>query len=92
MYCPSRWTGIHTSCKAALSTWPGLIYLKNNLIINGHGGELVDDTAAVEEEDSDIWIDSTLSREEVLNSDNTVWEISMQWNQRYILYLKKKEV
>ena len=71
MYCSSRWTGIHTSCKAALSAWPGLVSLKNDLIVNGYGGKLVEDMDDVEEEDSDCSIDSDVSWEEVLNSDNT---------------------
>ena len=37
MYCKSRWTGIHTSCSAAISSWPALVSLKNNLIVLGYG-------------------------------------------------------
>ena len=36
-YCPSRWTGIYTSCTAAIGAWPGLITLKNDLIFHGYG-------------------------------------------------------
>ena len=71
MYCSSRWTGIHTSCKAALSAWTSLVSLKNDLIVNGYGGKSVEDMDDVEEEDSDCSIDSDVSWEEVLNSGNT---------------------
>ena len=37
MYCKSRWTGIHTSCSAAISSWHALVSLKNNLIVSGYG-------------------------------------------------------
>lgn len=45
--------------------------MKNDLIVNGYGGKLVEDMDDVEEEDSDCSIDSDVSWEEVLNSDNT---------------------
>ena len=61
IYCPSRWTGIHTSCKATLSEWPGLVSLKNDIIINGYGGKLVEDANEVGEEDSVSSISSNLS-------------------------------
>ena len=71
MYCPSWWTGIHTSCKAALNAYHRLVSLENDSTINGCGGKLVKDVDEVAEEDSIGSIDSNLSWNGVLSLDNT---------------------
>ena len=80
MYCPSRWTGVHTSCKSAIGAWPGLVSLKNDLLLSGHGGyggnqldqQIEDDQVSSGSENDSI--NDTGNNEDwygLFNSDNT---------------------
>ena len=53
MYCKSRWTGIHTRCSAAISSWPALVLLKINLIVSGYGCVQNEDVCSDDEGDDD---------------------------------------
>ena len=76
MYCKSRWTGIHTSCSAAISSWPVLVSLKNNLIVSGYGCVQNEDVCSDDEGD-----DKAVSSDDSSDSNS---DTDMNWSDLFV--------